>query len=322
MIPLITIITPTYNRKELLEQTILSVTRQNQSIPFDWELIIVDDGSTDNTEAYIKEYLESYQNIQYVYQENSWVGKARNVWLDLMNKKSDYVTFLDSDDELTPDCIHTCLQKWEELKKHGKHEDIIWLYLFKVDETWRLIGNQEIFNNRNELYIDYNYYLSNKMNFDPFGIFKSSLFLNNLSFRFEEDVISEAVLWAKIWQYFNKRSLKVVFYRDIGMLYRINNSKNKITKTISADRFRKNAIWNERVLDIIWGDLLKFWYKDTYADYLFRTGINWILYWERAKWLNKIEESLRICFSIKVLGVYIISIISRKMLLFLYKIYI
>jgi glycosyltransferase involved in cell wall biosynthesis len=74
----ISIITPTYNRKELLEKAILSVINQKQGIHFDWEMIIIDDGSTDNTREYIQKYLDTYLNIHYIYQENSGVGKARN----------------------------------------------------------------------------------------------------------------------------------------------------------------------------------------------------------------------------------------------------
>ena len=70
--PLITIIIPTYNRKELLEKAILSVINQKKDISFDRELIIVDDGSQDDTKAYIQKYLDTYpQHIQYYYQENA-----------------------------------------------------------------------------------------------------------------------------------------------------------------------------------------------------------------------------------------------------------
>ena len=72
--PLITIIVPTYNRKELLEKAILSVINQKKDVPYDRELIIVDDGSQDDTKAYIQKYLDTYpQNIQYYYQDNTGV---------------------------------------------------------------------------------------------------------------------------------------------------------------------------------------------------------------------------------------------------------
>ncbi|MBP6085900.1 glycosyltransferase family 2 protein [Patescibacteria group bacterium] len=70
---MITIITPTYNRKSLVKKAILSVVAQSQETPFKREMIIVDDGSTDGTEQYIQEYIESHDAITYIYQENAGV---------------------------------------------------------------------------------------------------------------------------------------------------------------------------------------------------------------------------------------------------------
>lgn len=72
-LPFFTIITPTFNRKKLLENTILSVLHQKKDIPFEWEHIIVDDGSTDGTEEYIRKYLIENTNVSYTYQQNSGV---------------------------------------------------------------------------------------------------------------------------------------------------------------------------------------------------------------------------------------------------------
>ncbi len=72
--PFISVIVPTYNRKELLEKAVLSVINQKNDTSFDWELIIVDDGSIDGTYEYIKRYISEYpDNIHYFYQENSGV---------------------------------------------------------------------------------------------------------------------------------------------------------------------------------------------------------------------------------------------------------
>ena len=68
--PLISIITPTYNRADLLSHAINSVINQKQDIPFDWEMLIVDDWSTDTTSQVVEEYIKKYpQNIKYFYQK-------------------------------------------------------------------------------------------------------------------------------------------------------------------------------------------------------------------------------------------------------------
>ena len=55
-VPFITFITPTYNREDLIKNSILSVINQKKDIPFERELIIIDDGSTDNTKEIVEKY--------------------------------------------------------------------------------------------------------------------------------------------------------------------------------------------------------------------------------------------------------------------------
>ncbi len=90
------IIIPTYNRAAFLPKAIESVLSQTYT---DWELIIVDDGSTDNTKEVVSEYCDS--RITYVYQENAERSFARNN--GIMHATGDYVCFLDSDNYMKPD---------------------------------------------------------------------------------------------------------------------------------------------------------------------------------------------------------------------------
>lgn len=90
---MITIITPTYNREVLVQNTIQSVLNQTYT---DWELIIVDDGSTDNTEQIIQPYLTDGR-IRYLKKQNS--GQADSLNKGALLAKGDFITFLDSDDE-------------------------------------------------------------------------------------------------------------------------------------------------------------------------------------------------------------------------------
>ncbi len=92
MPPTISIIIPTYNSARYLPEAIDSILQQ--SYPH-YEIIVVDDGSTDNTPA----VLGSYQHpIRYVYQENQGVAAARNTGLSLA--QGEFVLFLDADDYL------------------------------------------------------------------------------------------------------------------------------------------------------------------------------------------------------------------------------
>lgn len=90
---MVSIIIPTYNRAHLITRAINSVL--NQSIK-EWELIIVDDGSTDNTSEIIKPFL-SDERIKYIQKENTGAAHSRNVGVE--NSTFEWISFLDSDDE-------------------------------------------------------------------------------------------------------------------------------------------------------------------------------------------------------------------------------
>lgn len=89
------IIIPTYNRAAFLPKAIESVLNQTYT---DWELIIVDDGSTDNTREVVSQYND--ERITYIYQQNAERSAARNNGIN--HAKGDYVCFLDSDNVMLP----------------------------------------------------------------------------------------------------------------------------------------------------------------------------------------------------------------------------
>lgn len=98
---MITIITPTYNRAVLVQTTIRSILDQTYQ---DWELIIVDDGSTDDTEQAIQPFLADGR-IKYIKKKNS--GQADSLNAGAVHAQGDFITFLDSDDEAYPNWLET-----------------------------------------------------------------------------------------------------------------------------------------------------------------------------------------------------------------------
>ena len=88
------IIIPSFNRASFLSKAINSVI--NQSFQ-NWELIIVDDGSTDNTRDLVDGYILNDKRIKYIYQENAERSAARNNGIN--RAKGNYICFLDSDDQ-------------------------------------------------------------------------------------------------------------------------------------------------------------------------------------------------------------------------------
>lgn len=94
--PTVSVVIPTYNRARLLHRSIESVLDQTYT---DFELIVVDDGSTDHTHAVVQSYDDS--RISYIaHDENRGASAARNTGID--HAEGEYIAFLDSDDEWRP----------------------------------------------------------------------------------------------------------------------------------------------------------------------------------------------------------------------------
>ena len=114
----ITVVIPTYNRYEFLKRAINSVLVQTYSVE---EIIVVDDGSTDNS-SQIK---RDFPSIIYIYQKNNGVSSARN--LGIKKAKNEWIAFLDSDDTWHPKKIE------EQVSFHANNSDILMSY---TDERW------------------------------------------------------------------------------------------------------------------------------------------------------------------------------------------
>lgn len=91
--PMISIIVPVYNTEKYLRRCIDSVLAQTYK---DFELLLIDDGSTDTSGAICDEYAEKDGRIRVFHKENGGVSSARNLGLD--NAKGEWITFVDSDD--------------------------------------------------------------------------------------------------------------------------------------------------------------------------------------------------------------------------------
>ena len=107
--PLVSIVVPVYNVEVFLANCVNSVLAQSEN---DWELLLVDDGSTDSSGALCDKFAASDSRIHVLHRENAGVGKARNAGLAAATGK--YVTFLDSDDAYTPQHLELLLAAAEK----------------------------------------------------------------------------------------------------------------------------------------------------------------------------------------------------------------
>jgi len=126
--PLVSIIIPAYNKSQLTVKTVESVLNQTYQ-PI--EIIVVDDGSTDDTREQLSRYADK---IQYVYKENGGACSARNLGFKL--SQGDYVGFLDCDDVYHPEKVQFSVNYLEE------HSDCGWVHTAVdfIDEDGAIVG--------------------------------------------------------------------------------------------------------------------------------------------------------------------------------------
>lgn len=114
---LVSIVTPCYNGEKYLERFLRSILNQTYS---KLELILINDGSTDCTEKIVAEYKDEFEKKKipfiYKYQKNLGQAAALNVGLKLFS--GEYLTWIDSDDEILPEFIE---KKVEFLEKHSEY---------------------------------------------------------------------------------------------------------------------------------------------------------------------------------------------------------
>jgi glycosyltransferase involved in cell wall biosynthesis len=101
---LISVIIPTYNRSAMISDAIDSILQQDIR-DYELEILVVDDGSKDNTKDVLKKYIDK-KEIRYIYKQNGGAGSARN--MGIAQAQGRWVTFLDSDDRWLP--FHLTLQ--------------------------------------------------------------------------------------------------------------------------------------------------------------------------------------------------------------------
>ena len=126
--PTVSVIIPTYNRAHLIGRAIQSVLNQTYK---DFELIIVDDGSTDNTEDIIKEFQKKDERIKYIKHEKNRGGSAaRNT--GIKNARGEYIAFQDSDDEWLPEKLK---KQMEVFKNTSSKVGVVYTGFWRIKDN-------------------------------------------------------------------------------------------------------------------------------------------------------------------------------------------
>ena len=138
---MITIIVPIYNASMYLRKCLESLYHQSYK---KMEILLINDGSTDNSEKICKEFVKKDSRFKYMYKKNGGVSSARNVGIE--QAKGDYIIFVDSDDFCTNDMIDNILPKLTKNK----------LLCFGYFRVFKNKKEKEVLNNTQQLNINKN----------------------------------------------------------------------------------------------------------------------------------------------------------------------
>lgn len=135
--PKASVIIPTYNRGEVIERSVRSALNQSVS---DIEVIVIDDGSTDNTEKTITSINDD--RLKYIYQKNSGANAARNT--GLRESCGEYVSFLDSDDVLHKEHLLYTINRIEQASESCLGAATAYISVSDKNRVRSSIPNQEL----------------------------------------------------------------------------------------------------------------------------------------------------------------------------------
>ncbi len=228
--PKVSIIIPTYNAAGFLKETLLSINEQDES---NYEIIIVDDGSTDNTADIVKSL--NYPKIKYIHQPNSGVSSARNK--GFKNANGNFVVFFDADDKMSNNFLSSrlgVLNKYHEL-------DYVSGPVKKFDSGNILNGN---FRGTGKNSIEEILFYETDVITCPSNYMFKKLFLDKFNLLFNEELSSTAD------RYFLIQSGSVGksdFIYDLApLLYRV--SENSMSHKLSEKLVKDNEVYYKKLL--------------------------------------------------------------------------
>ena len=235
------LIIPAYNVEKYIKKCLDSVLNQTYN---DYEIIIINDGSTDNTSKLLESY-KSNKKIKIINQENKGLSNARNTGVS--NAKGDYILFIDSDDFIEKELL-------EILNKTIKDEDLVRFQIRILDETNKIIKEykEETFNNLNGIEAFNKLSKYNLVELAVCYAYKKDTFLKN-NYKFEEKTYHEDF---GLIPYIIISSKKVTSINYIGYNYLqrknsiMNNTdyEKEIKKSNDVLKHYKNLIkWSQNI---------------------------------------------------------------------------
>lgn len=235
----VSIIVPVYNSEQYLRSCIESIINQSYK---NLEIILIDDGSTDNSANIIKEYEKKDDRIIALFQNNFGAPSARNKGIE--KSTGSYIMFFDSDDELYEDAI-------ENLMNNIQDADIAMGNWCEIDKNGNLIRERKqckneslMINSIEKIIIDYNEFPGNKL-YKSDIIKKNKIFFDNVRIAQDVNFYIKYIFMIKKCITIDNMILK---YRLTPKSISRNNNLNLLDVSISIDKAEKYCIQNNKTL--------------------------------------------------------------------------
>ena len=140
--PKISVIMPIYNVEEYLEDALNSLLKQ--SFIDNMEVLMIDDGSTDNSRYIVEKYALDYDNFHAFHQENGGISSARNIGIDLA--KGEYIQFFDADDYINPNGYESLYKLAKKNKSDIVSSNMVRLKRYNIVDSRLMIRGYENIN--------------------------------------------------------------------------------------------------------------------------------------------------------------------------------
>jgi len=276
-----TVLTPTYNRAHTLPRVYESLKKQTFR---DFEWIIVDDGSKDNTRDVVAKWKhDGYFPIRYLWQKNFHKKTAFN--LGVKAAKGRFVLPLDSDDEMLPEAMEKFNYYWKTIPENQR-EIFTGVTGLCQDKDGAIIGNKFPLNifDSNSLETFYKYRITGeKYGFHRTDVLKKFPFPESV-----EGLVPESIVWSAI-----SLDYKTRYVNEVLRVYHAENDSITLERDISkkSDGF---ALWSR---DVLCNQLKFFIYKPIWFMYIaanytrFHIHLNFSKYYK----LNSVLPFLFVC---------------------------
>ncbi len=243
----LTIIVPVYNVEKYIEKCVDSILAQKLK---NYEIILINDGSTDNSGNICERYARKYKNIKTIHQINKGLSGARNA--GIKKAKGEYLMFIDSDD-----FINDKISLNEIIDK--AKEDVIqfkWVYYYENKNKYIYFKDTGLYSTQNFEDLLFEEVKNGTLSISACNkIVRRSLIVDN-NIYFDENLVSEDIDWS-LKLYLNVKSMKVInedvyVYRQqrVGSITNTINEKNVFSLFKIIEYWYKYEYLNERIKEI------------------------------------------------------------------------